>query len=69
VDRQVLEAVPLSRPASLESVARLAALETGVVKGALESLAGHGMVVHTARGWRQGAASSDRPLPFLDSRG
>ncbi len=69
VDRQVLEAVPLSRPASLESVARLAALETGVVKGALESLAGQGMVVHTARGWRQGAASSDRPLPFLDSRG
>jgi DNA processing protein len=69
LDRQVLEAVPVSRPAAVESIARVAGLDSSQVVSALHTLLDRELVVRTEHGWRLGAASADRPPAFLDSRG
>lgn len=51
-ERQVLDAVPVSRGAAPVSIARAAGLPVAVVEAALVVLAGAGLVVDTGRGWR-----------------
>ncbi len=64
-ERQVLDAVPVSRGAPPTSIARAAGLPVAVVEAALEVLAGAGLVADTGRGWRAlpdpGAAPADAP--------
>lgn len=50
--QQVLEAVPLSRPAPAEAIARTAGLALDRVRGALGELAGRGLVERLPTGWR-----------------
>jgi len=64
-ERQVLDAVPVSRGAAPTSIARAAGLPLAVVEAALVALAGGGLVADTGRGWRTlpdpGAAAADAP--------
>ena len=58
--RRVLEAVPLRRPAPLESIAATAGIDLVDTQGALTSLARGGFVVGAEGGWRLGPrATSD----------
>lgn len=50
--RRVLEAVPVARPTSTESVARTAGMGTVAVRGSLGRLAAAGFVEGTPLGWR-----------------
>jgi DNA processing protein len=50
--RQVLEAVPLVRPAPADSIARTAGLSVTQVTSALDELAGRGLVDRLPTGWR-----------------
>jgi DNA processing protein len=48
----VLDAVPVSRPAPSDSIARTAGLGLVEVRSALNSLLRRELVVQTPRGWR-----------------
>lgn len=65
VERQVLDAVPVSRGAATASIARAAGLTVSVVEAALVVLAGADLVVEGSRGWRAlpdpGATAADAP--------
>ncbi len=65
LERQVLDAVPVSRGAAPTSIARAAGLPVATVEAALTALAGAGLVSATGRGWRAlpdpGAAPVDAP--------
>lgn len=62
VERRVLEAVPVSRPAPAAAIARTAGLAIGPAEGALAQLAGRGLVSRGERGWRlDGQATLDLP--------
>ncbi len=54
--RQLLDAVPVSRPASVSSIARAAGLEQQDVTTRLHSLCAAGLVVGDEAGWRLGPA-------------
>lgn len=57
--RQVLDAVPLVRPAAVGSVARAAGLAPAVVGAALGALAGQGLVEQQEDGWVLTPAAQD----------
>lgn len=50
--RQVMDAVPVSRPAGADSIARTAGLAPAEVRGILDDLQGHGLVRVEDGGWR-----------------
>jgi DNA processing protein len=52
-ERQVLDAVPLLRPAPVDSIARIAAVASGDAAGVLDRLHGLGLVELTSAGWRK----------------
>jgi DNA processing protein len=58
--RTVVEAVPLVRPAPLESIARTAQLPDDEVREALHELAALGLVEETVRGWTLTSAAAER---------
>jgi DNA processing protein len=58
-ERQVLDAVPLLRPAPVDSIARIAAVASGDAAGVLARLHGLGLVELTSAGWRK--AGRDTP--------
>jgi len=62
--RQVLEAVPLRRPADLESIAATAGIDLVDTQSALRHLRRCGLAVHTEAGWRLG--ESTRHVPHVD---
>jgi DNA processing protein len=51
-DQQVLDAVPVLRPAATEAIARTSGIGVAEVGGCLERLEGRSLVVATAGGWR-----------------
>ena len=61
VQQQVLDAVPVARPAPTASVARTAGLSATVAHQALEHLSGQGLVEALDEGWRLGAAAAPAP--------
>jgi len=61
--QQVLDAVPVHRPAPLESLARTAGLALDDTRGALAELLRHGFVEQVPTGWRLGEAAREVPDP------
>lgn len=63
--QQVLDAVPVHRGASVESVARTAGIGPDDTRAALAELLRHGLVEQVPRGWRLGEAAREVPDPPL----
>ncbi|WP_036553813.1 DNA-processing protein DprA [Nocardioides insulae] len=61
--QQVLEAVPMVRPATVESIARTAGIAVPEVTGVLDWLRRHGFVERMPRGWRVGEAAQETAAP------
>jgi DNA processing protein len=61
--RQVLEAVPLHRPASLESVSATAGISLTDTQSALNHLRSRGFAERTEEGWRLGEVAREVPDP------
>ena len=57
-ERQVLDAVPVSQPACVDSISRTAGIAVRDVPGAIERLHILGLVERTSRGWRRSTQSS-----------
>jgi DNA processing protein len=52
--QRILDAVPVSKPASVESIARIADLDPIIAATALERLCSAGLVEESLLGWRLG---------------
>lgn len=61
-ERQVLDAVPVSRAASAASIARAAGVSVAVARAALRVLTEAGLVVAEDRGWRVLREAEDQPF-------
>ncbi len=59
-DRQILDAVPVSRPAGCDSIARTAGVAERDVRAAMVRLHGHGLVEETTDGWLRAPQETPR---------
>jgi len=60
--QRILEAVPVTRPAMTESIARTAGMGLFEVRGGLDQLARGGLIELTRRGWRMRQDEEGRPV-------